>query len=284
MKKKSFIETYGPWALITGGASGIGAEFGRQLAGRGINLALVDVQAGMLRDHAAAMEASYGIEARTAVVDLSGPDFMDGIRPVIDGLDIGLLVNNAGYGSVGEFMKTDIREMLLTVAVNCRASMVLAREIGPSMMERGRGGIIFVSSSSASCGSPIIANYAATKAYNLILAEALWEELRRYGVDVLALCPGATETPAISKSGACLANVPGMPFTGPGPVVSEALEALGRSPGVIPGRMNRIAAFMMTRILPRRSAVAYTGKNLRKLYPQESKVESQKSKTVKISK
>ncbi len=267
MEKISFTEKYGPWALVTGGASGIGAEFGRQLAGRGLNLVLVDVQEGPMRDHAAALEASCGIGVRTAVVDLSEPDFMDRIRPVIDGLQIGLLVNNAGYGSVGEFMKTDIREMLLTLAVNCRAPMVLARELGPPMKERGRGGIIFVSSSSAACGSPIIANYAGTKAYNLILAEALWEELRRYGVDVLALCPGATDTPAIKKSGACLANVPGMPFTGPGPVVREALDSLGRSPGVIPGRMNRIAAFVMTRILPRRSAIVYMGKNLRKLYP-----------------
>jgi short-subunit dehydrogenase len=267
MKRISFIEKYGPWALITGGASGIGAEFGRQLACQGLNLVLVDVQAGMMRDHAAALNNTYGIEVRTVIVDLSEPDFMDNIRPVIAGLPVGLLVNNAGFGSVGEFMKTDIQEMLLTVAVNCRAPMVLARELGPTMMERGRGGIIFLSSSSAVQGAPIIANYAGTKAYNLILAEALWEELRLYGVDVLAICPGATNTPALSKSGACVANVPGMPIMEPGPVVAEALEALGRTPSVIAGRMNRIGAFVMTRLLSRRRAVAYMGKNTRKLYP-----------------
>jgi uncharacterized protein len=267
MKQISFIEKYGPWALITGGASGIGAEFGRQLAGCGLNLVMVDVQDGLMRDHAAALKDSCGIEVRTVTVDLSESDFMDAIRPVIADLSIGLLVNNAGYGSVGEFMKTDIREMLLTIAVNCRAPMVLARELGPAMMERGRGGIIFLSSSSAVQGAPIIANYAGTKAYNLILAEALWDELRMYGVDVLAICPGATNTPALSKSGACVENVPGMPIMEPGPVVAEALKSLGRTPSIIAGRMNRFGAFVMTRLFSRQTAVAYMGKNTRKLYP-----------------
>lgn len=266
-KKQTFADIYGPWALITGGASGIGAEFGRQLAGRGLNLVLVDVQAEMMQDQADALKKQYGIEVRTVTADLSGPDFMKLVRKATANMVVGLLVNNAGYGSAGEFMKTDIEELLSTVAVNCRAPLVFAREFGPAMMERRRGGIIFISSSSALQGTPIVANYAGTKAYNLILGEALWDELRPYNVDVLAFCPGATNTPAFPKSGARIDNVPGMPFMETGPVVAEALAALGRRPSAIAGRANRFIAFIMSRFLTRKKVITIYGKNTRLLYP-----------------
>jgi uncharacterized protein len=267
MKEPSFAGKYGPWALITGSASGIGAEFARQIAARGVNLVLADIQAGMLRKCAAELRKQYPVEARTVTVDLSKPDFMRLIRPAVKDIEIGLLVNNAGYGSAGAFMRTEVKVMRDTIAVNCRAPMELSRELGPSMTDRGRGGMIFLSSSSALQGAPIIANYAGTKAYNLVLAEGLWDELRGSGVDVLALCPGATNTPAMAKSGARIDNVPGMPFMEPGAVVTEALEALGRRPGHVPGRMNRCAAFVMSRLMPRAAAVVMLGKNTRKLYP-----------------
>ncbi len=267
MNHTSFEEKYGPWALVTGGASGIGAEFGRQLAERGLNLVLVDVQKFLMEKHAGELIKEHGIKVLGIHADLSKPDFMKKISPAVKGISVGLLVNNAAWGSAGEFMKTDMKDLILSVEVNCRASMVLARELGPAMMERGRGGMIFLSSSSAMQGTPIVANYAGTKAYNLILAEALWEELSRHGVDVLALCPGATNTPAFVKSGACIDNVPGMPFMEPAPVVTEALNALGKRPSVVPGRMNSIASFIITRFLSRRRAVALMGKNTRLLYP-----------------
>ncbi|HNW28560.1 MAG TPA: SDR family NAD(P)-dependent oxidoreductase [Spirochaetota bacterium] len=267
MDQTPFAEKYGPWALITGGASGIGAEFGRQLAARGLNLLIVDIQAVMMREHARSLEKDFGVAVRTTVADLSKPDFMKKIRPALRGIPVGLLVNNAAWGSAGEFMKTDPAEMLRAIEVNCRAPLVLTRELGPAMIGRGRGGIVFLASSSALQGTPIVANYAATKAYNLMLAEALWDELRPRGVDVLALCPGATNTPAFAKSGARIDNVPGMPFMEPADVVAAALKALGKKPGVVPGRVNGISSFIMTRFLSRRRAVALTGKNTRLLYP-----------------
>jgi uncharacterized protein len=270
MKQLSFKERYGPWALVTGGASGIGAEFGAQLAARGLNVALLDVQADMMRTHAALLEERFRVETAALTVDLTLPDFVKKVRRATAMMEIGLLVNDAAWGTVGEFMRADPGEMLRTLDTNCRAPLLLAREFGPAMMERGRGGIVFLSSSSALHGTPIIANYAATKAYNLILAEALWDEMAPRGVDVLALCPGATDTPAFSKSGAKIGNVPGMPFMGPGEVVAEALEALGSRPGIIAGRMNRVAAFVMSRLLPRAKAVTMMGQNTRKLYPESA--------------
>ena len=270
MKNISFKEKYGPWALVTGGASGIGAEFAAQLAARGLNVALVDVQTDMMRAHAALLKEKYGVEAAAITMDIAQPDFLKKVRRATAMMEIGFLVNNAAWGSVGELMNTDPDEMLRTVDTNCRAPLALAREFGPAMIERGRGGIVFLSSSSALQGSPIVANYAATKAYNLILAEALWDEMGRYGVDVLGLCPGATDTPAFRKSGAVIKNVPGMPFMNPDAVVAEALAALGSRPGIVAGRMNRIASFVMTRLLSRAKAVTYMGRNTRKLYPENT--------------
>ncbi|MBP7737201.1 MAG: SDR family NAD(P)-dependent oxidoreductase [Spirochaetes bacterium] len=267
MDHGALANKYGPWAIITGGASGIGAEFGRQLAAMGLNLVIVDVQAAMMKEHAGKLMNQYGTVVRCVSADLSKTDFMKKVRPVIRDISIGLLVNNAAWGSAGEFMKTDMKDLVLAVEVNCRASMILTREVGPAMVERGRGGIIFLSSSSAMQGTPIVANYAATKAFNLILAEALWDELRGYGIDVLALCPGATNTPAFAKSGANIDNVPGMPFMEPAQVVAEALEALGKRPSVIAGTVNRVAAFVFARLLSRRRAVTLTGRNTRLLYP-----------------
>ena len=270
MKDIGFKQKYGPWALVTGGASGIGAEFAAQLAERGLNVALADVQTEMMRAHAAKLREKYNIETAAITIDIARPDFLKTIRRATAMTEIGLLVNNAAWGSVGELMSTDPEEMLRTVDTNCRAPLALAREFGPAMIERGRGGIIFLSSSSALHGTPVIANYAATKAYNLVLAEALWDEMAPYGVHVLALCPGATNTPAFSRSGAKIENVPGMPFMSPGEVVAEALAALGTGPSIIAGRMNRIASFVMTRLLSRAKAVSYTGQNTRKLYPDSA--------------
>ena len=265
--KIPFSERYGPWALITGGASGIGAEFARQLAARGLNLALADMQAGPARRLARELADAYGVETRTISVDLAAPGFMKTVSKGVRGLDVGLLVNNAGYGSAGGFMNTGLDVMLRTVAVNCGAPLALASHFAPSMAERRRGGIIFISSSSALQGTPIVANYAATKAYNLVLGEALWDELRPFGVDVLALCPGATNTPALRASGARMDRVPSPLLMEPGPVVAEALAALGSGPSLVAGRANRITAFVMSRLLSRRRAVTLIGKHTRTLYP-----------------
>ncbi len=268
MERISFKERYGPWALVTGGASGIGAEFCRQLAERGINLVLADIQTCMMKEHADMLKKKFSVDVITITVDLAGRMFMNKIRKATAKLQIGLLVNDAAWGTAGEFMKTDPDEMLLTIAVNCRAPMILAREFGPPMIGRGRGGIIFLSSASAVQVTPVLANYAATKAYNLVLAEALWDELRFHGVDVLALCPGATNTPAFRKSGARIENLSGMPFMEPNEVVAEALANLGKRPSFIPGPVNRIAAFVMARLMTRRKALAFSGKNMRKLFPE----------------
>jgi short-subunit dehydrogenase len=136
------------------------------------------------------------------------------------------------------------------------------------MVQRGRGGIILMSSLSAFHGTALVATYAATKAFSLMLGEALWEELRGSGVDVLVVCPGATRTPGWEQSHAHIQGSLAAPVMESAPVVSEALEALGRRPLVISGRANRLSGLLLNRLMPRRSAVELLARSMRRMYPR----------------
>lgn len=176
---QTFNTKYGPWALVTGAARGLGAEFSRQIAVLGINLVLVDVLAEEMEEVADEIRRRCDTEIRTIVADLSHPEFMEAIRDQTGGIEIGLLVSNAMFGPVGLFFDQSLEDNLTTVAVNVQAPLVLVQEFGAKMVSRQRGGIIMLSSASALQGTAYAANYAATKAYNLILAESLWDELQR---------------------------------------------------------------------------------------------------------
>ncbi|MCU0848766.1 MAG: SDR family NAD(P)-dependent oxidoreductase [Spirochaetes bacterium] len=270
MKNDKFFLKYGPWALVTGGASGIGAEFCGQLAARGINILIVDVQKKKMESFARELSGKHGIKVKTVVADLASPGFLGKVSSAAKGLEINLLVNNAGYGSVGDFMETDPGEMERTISVNCRAPMLLCRKFAGPMIKRKNGGIIFIASTAAYTATPRVANYSATKAYNLVLGESLWYELKKHGVDAMSFAPGATNTPAFHTVNSRIENVPGMPYMETGPTVSDALDALGKGPSAIAGRANRFFTFIMTRFISRKRAALLVGKNTLLLYPDES--------------
>ncbi len=255
----SFQERYGPWALITGASSGIGAEFADQLAERGINLVLVARRRDRLETLGGELERRNKIQVRIAMADLSKPDFMTPIRPITESLDIGLLVNNAGFGLAGNFLQHDLRRELDLLNVNCRAPLILTHEFGRQMTKRKRGGIIFVSSVSGYIATPLEASYAASKVYELFLAESLWYELKKEGVDVLALCPGSTITEfhdvAGSRAVAAMAVKP---------VVDLALKKLGKKPSAIPGRHNRLLVSLV-KLTPRRLNTVLAGRVMKNL-------------------
>jgi short-subunit dehydrogenase len=149
------------------------------------------------------------------------------------------------------------------IDVNCRGPLILSDELGRAMVRRGRGGIILMSSLAGTQGTAMVATYAATKAFNLVLGEALWDELRRQGVSVLACRAGATRTPTFEAS----KPAPGpAPMMESGPVAEQALAALGKKPSMVPGVLNGMAAFFMQRVMPRRAAVATMGNATRKMY------------------
>jgi short-subunit dehydrogenase len=196
-----FKERYGPWALITGASSGIGKAFAETLALRGLNLVLVARRLGRLQEIAGDLSVQHGVQTITLEADLAMPEVATTIAAETASLDVGLLVSNAGFSIKGEHADNDPDEMTRMLMVNCHAPMQLTHAFIPRLRTRGRGGIILTSSVEGLIGVPYSGAYSATKALVKALGEALWAELRGYGVDVLTLCPGATETEAIAKSG-----------------------------------------------------------------------------------
>jgi len=173
-------------------------------------------------------------------------------------VSIGLLIYNAAYAPIGRFENTSEERLTLAVDVNVKAPVLLTKLLSAPMIAQKRGGILLMSSLAGGQGSPNIATYAATKSFNVILAEGLWKELKPHGVDVVACCAGAILTPGYQKA----------EKTKPAPgtleaseVAEQALNALGKGPIVIPGVVNKIGRFILTRILSRKAAIEIMSKN-----------------------
>jgi uncharacterized protein len=262
--KTSFAAKYGPWALITGASRGLGAEFARQCAERGLNTILVATNADLLKAQADAITRDYGVKIKTIVLDLSREDILQEITPVTDSLEIGLLVNNAGVSKVRPFLNHTPDQLVKQLHVNARAGLMLAHHFGRKMVGRRRGGIIFLSSASAIHGTAYCANYAGTKAYNLVIAESLWYELGRYGVDVLGFMAGSTKTPgwdACEPKPARFVKVMDVKST-----VAEALKALGKRPSLIAGKSNRLGYFYIGKMASRAQAIRIISKSMEKMF------------------
>lgn len=268
MKKDDFGERYGSWALIAGGSEGLGAEFARQLAHSGLNLVLVARRSELLNRIAASLHEEFLVEVRTFVLDLSEqPDVQYLIGHTAD-LDIGLLICNVALSPIGRYLDVPADVHMQLLDLNCRTPALLAHAFAERMIERGRGGIVFLSSMGSFHGAELVGHYSASKAYLRVLAESLWAELRPQGVDVIASCAGPVRTPTYlqdSPRHPRWLTVPEMDCT---PVVSETLRAIGRKPVVVPGLVNKITSFLVTRLLPRRTAVGLTSAGTRAMYPQ----------------
>lgn len=253
------MQRYGPWAVVLGASEGLGAAFARALAGRGFKLLLLARRGDVLEEVATPLRAST--EVRTAVVDLGGPDLAGTLAALTAGLEIGLCVYNAAFSQIGPFLEQGLADQLRTIDVNCRGPLITARVLGEAMVRRGRGAIVLMSSLTAFWGSPYVATYGASKAFNLSLGEALWYELGPQGVDVLVCCAGATSTPGFLRS----SGAKGPRSMTPEAVAEEALAALGGPPSMVPGAFNRMAARVLARLLPRPAAVRIMGAQTAKL-------------------
>jgi len=258
----AFRERYGPWALIAGASEGIGAEFAAQLAARGLNLVLIARREEPLNTLSAQLKRVHTIDVRTLPLDLAREDIGQAVSKVTGDIEIGLLVYNAALSMIGPYLEISLEDHLRELAVNCRAPMALAYLLGLPMLKRRRGGIILMSSLGGTQGSALIVHYTATKAYNRLLAEGLWDELREHGVDVLAPCPPAVNTPGYQ------ASAPRGPMAAmtPRAVVRESLAALGKKPAIIPGWNWRLAGIFMERVLPRKGAIRLISRVTRRMY------------------
>ena len=251
----SYRGRYGPWALIAGGSEGIGLSFATALAARGLDLLLVARRDAPLEEAAAKIRERFRVRVITQPLDLTAPGLDAAVNALTGGREVGLLVCNAGAAH-GAAMLLDrpVEAALALVRLNCVAPLTLTHMLGAQMRERGRGGVILVSSMAGLAGGALIAAYAAGKAFEIALAESLWYEFGTAGVDVLGLVAGATATPAMLRSrvrfgtaaddaaraadGPATSTVP----MEPDEVVREALEHLGRGPIHVAGEANRRAA------------------------------------------
>jgi short-subunit dehydrogenase len=239
-------ERYGEWALVTGASAGIGAEFARALAAEGLSLVLTARREPRLRSLADELEKKFNIATRVVALDLADPDGADRLADGISDLEIGILVNNAGVGYAGRFDKQDTDRLRSLVAVNCVAPTVLASRLlsGPTgMIERGRGAVIFTGSAAGHQPVPLHGVYAATKAFDLFLGEAMFVELCGKGVDVLVVEPGPVATEFQEAAGE-LSSADVLPAE----VVKVALERLGLQGSVMTSWFAWLRANLATRI------------------------------------
>lgn len=249
--------------LITGASSGIGGAFARKLAARGHNLLLVARSEDKLVNLCNELGRVKSTHAQYVAMDLSQPDaparlFAETRKRE---LDIDFLINNAGFGSMGDFAKLDLTRELNMIDLNVRALVELTQRFVVPMRERQRGAIINVASTAGFQAVPFMATYAATKAFVLSFSEALWEENRPHGVKVMALCPGSTDTNFFTASQ--MARPPARVSQTSEDVVEIALRALKRGKSSVISGWTNFLMIESERFVPRSLVLRTAGSMLR---------------------
>lgn len=257
---------YGTTALIAGASEGIGAAFSEALAKNGSDLVLIARGKEQLEKFAGELTVKYGIKTECIVCDLSDEGASEKLKATLAGKEIDLLIYNAALSYIGPFIEKDAEEHLKMARVNMITPLDLVHFFGSKMVDRKRGAIILITSLAGFQGSGYLSVYAATKAFIRILAESLWYEWKSRNVDVIACCAGATSTPGYIKSNPGDQGIFAPRVLEPSEVAGECLRMLGRRPSFIAGRGNRVASFIMQRILPRKTAVNIMGNSTKKLY------------------
>lgn len=252
MKTSSkFLRQYGPWALVTGASSGIGAEFARQLAIQGFHIALVARREALLDDLGAELSRRFSVETRSVVVDLSEENSVDRLGAAVADLDIGLVVSNAGTGHPGHFLREDHAEQLRLFRLNALSHLNIAYLFGQRLARRGGGGLLLGGAMGAKQGIPFSANDAGAKALVQSLGESLHVELKRDGIQVMTMVVPPTDTAIIKKFGLDPATMPIKPMSTT-QCVSEALRAFRNKKSLIlPGRTNRIMSAIIPKFIMR---------------------------------
>jgi short-subunit dehydrogenase len=252
-----FRQKYGPYALVAGASYGLGEAYAEALAIRGINLVLLARGKEQLDLTAKRLKQQYSVDVISMAADLAdyekAKDLISNLK-----VSIGLLVYNAAFAPIGLFETKSEEHLALAANVNVKAPLLLTKLLSSQMIQNRRGGIVLMSSLAGVQGSPNLAAYAATKAFNAVLAEGLWKELRPHGIDVVGCVAGAILTPGYRQAGKNKAAPGTLPAF---QVAEETLNALGKGPIVVPGGFNKFVRFLMARLLPRRMAIDIMAKN-----------------------
>lgn len=267
---------FGPWAIVTGASSGIGREFAHQLAASGLNVVLVARRVDALEALGQELASKFGIAYRVVGVDLSAAEFLDRVAESTRDLDIGLVISNAGATlSPGtdliEQNRDDLQRLL---RLNTSAHLDLTHYFGRRLADRGRGGMLLTSSLGGRQGWPGAADYAASKAFIMVLGESLHIELGKRGVNVTVLLPGATDTDLLRSYGVDAETMNRLlrplRLMSVEQVVAEGLRALNENrPSYITGRVNRI----MAALLPRRAFTRVLGSSSARLRTKRASIQ-----------
>ena len=249
--------------LITGASSGIGEVFARKLAARGRNVLLVARSEEKLITLCNELGRSNSIRAQYVALDLSQSESPARLFDDTEkrGLTVDMLINNAGFGSMDEFAKLDLARELNMIDLNVKSLVELTHRFLQPMIERKQGAIINVASTAAFQPVPFMATYSATKAFVLSFSEALWEENRSYGIKVLALCPGVTDTNFFEAARGH--KPPARASQTPEEVVDMALRGLERGQSHIISGWTNFLVTQSERITPRSLVVRIAGRMMR---------------------
>lgn len=245
---------FGPWALVTGASSGIGEAFARQLAANHFNLVLVARRGPLLEQLGVELRATYGIDTRVVVLDLTSNDVLTPVRVATDDLDIGLVISNAGGPLPGEFLSQPKDVLFSQVRLDVTAPLELIHHFGPKLAARGRGGLILVSAMGATGGLPLMAITSAGKSFVESLGRSLHGEFTKLGINTTVLIVGPTDTRVIDMVGLDRRKLPIKPQSADA-TAAEALAALiANRPTLLSGWVNRLVQRTMPSALTTRLA------------------------------
>lgn len=240
MTVTEFASKYGRWALIAGASEGIGASLADQLAARGCDLVLIARNEARLAKVVDAARTRHGVQVRPLVLDLTDAEMPAEVSAATEGLEVGLVIYNAGAANrTAMFLEDSLEDSVRQIELACIGPVTLARHFAPAMRDRGRGGIVLVGSLACLAGSAHLAVYSAVKAFNVNFAESLWAELHPHGVDVCCTPLGTTYTEALQRMG--VAYDPKLDML-PDDVATEIIDNIGNGPTHVVGEANRAAA------------------------------------------
>src|SRR6201995_780317 len=244
----TFAAKYGPWALVAGASDGVGAAFAEGLAERGLNVVLLARRQAVLDEVASGIADRTGVQTRTLAIDLAAGDAAARVAQATADIEVGFLVYCAGGDpNFQPFLGNSVEAAEAMVHRNCMVPMQLCHHFAHPMVERGRGGIVIFGSGAGLAGGPNMVAYGASKAFDMVFAEALWSELHDKGIDVLGLILGKTNTPALRALEYSRGQI-GSPDEVPADaaavedVIAEAFENLGNGPTLMVGDTMRAAA------------------------------------------
>jgi hypothetical protein len=262
----TFKERYGNTALVAGASEGMGAAYARALAAQGFDLVLIARRKGPLETTANQITEQYGVNVLPVTCDLADADAAEQIIRAIGDRPIDFLVYNAALSYIGPYLATGLSTHTDIAKVNMLTPIAMLHYFGGKMIERGKGGIVLMASIAGFQGSGYLSTYAATKAFNRVLAEGLWYEWKTKGVDVIACCAGATATPNYinTKPGKASPLEPKPQL--PEQVVEECLRKIGTTPSFISGTGNKLVSFLMQHVFSRKKAIEIMGDGMRKMY------------------